>query len=125
MEVLSKEELWRTGLLGLFSKKKNLEVLNPGGQSLRRRFNIKTSPNYTFYGKDKLNKISILDRSTTGKRIVFLIFHQGGNVKCATSAKLRGRGDFTIFTWNVISLKAVGKLDLLVHEMDRYKLDTL
>ena len=47
--------------------------------------------------------------------------HQGGNDKCATDAKLRGREDITIATWNVKTLRAAGKVEELLHDMDRYK----
>ena len=36
-------------------------------------------------------------------------------------AKLRGREDITIATWNVRTLRAAGKVEELLHEMDRYK----
>ena len=51
----------------------------------------------------------------------FAVGHQGGNDKCATGAKLRGREDITIAKWNVRTLRAAGKVEELLHEMDRYK----
>ena len=42
-----------------------------------------------------------------------------------TGAKLRGREDITIATWNVRTLRATGKVEELLHEMDRYKLSSL
>ena len=51
----------------------------------------------------------------------FPVGHQGGNKKCAIGAKLRGREDIAIATWNVRTLRAAGKVEELLHEMDRYK----
>ena len=67
------------------------------------------------------DKISIPDRSRPGTTTAFPVGHQGGNGKCATRAKLRGREDITIATWNVRTLRAAGKMEELLHEMDRYK----
>ena len=39
----------------------------------------------------------------------------------ATGAKLRGREYIAIATWNVRTLRAAGKVEELLHEMDRYK----
>ena len=46
---------------------------------------------------------------------------KGGNDKRAADAKLRGREDITTTTWNVRTLRAAGKVEELLHEMDRYK----
>ena len=51
--------------------------------------------------------------------------HQGGNDKCATGAKLRGRQDITIATWNVRTLSVAGEVEELLHEIDRYKWNIL
>ena len=61
------------------------------------------------------DRISIPDRSRSGTTTAFPVGHQGGNEKCATGAKLRGREDITIATSNVRTLRAAG------NEMDRYK----
>ena len=45
----------------------------------------------------------------------------GRERQCATGAKLRGREDITIASWNVRTLRAAGKVEELLHEMDRYK----
>ena len=66
-------------------------------------------------------RISIPDRLQPGTTTAFPVGHQGGNDKCATGAKLRGREDITIATWNVRTLRAAGKVEKLLHEMDRYK----
>ena len=47
--------------------------------------------------------------------------HQGGNDKCATGSKLRGREDIAIATWNVRTIRAAGKVEELLREMGRYK----
>ena len=67
------------------------------------------------------DRISIPDRSRPGTTTTFLVGHQGGNDKCATAAKLRGREDNTIAAWNVRTLRAADKVEELLHEMDRYK----
>ena len=67
------------------------------------------------------DRISILDRSRPGTTTVFPVGHQGGNDNCATGAKLRGREDINIATWNVRTLRATGKVEELLHEMDQYK----
>ena len=67
------------------------------------------------------DRISIPDRSRPDTTTAFPVGHQGGNDKCPTGAKLRGREDITIATWNVRTLTAAGKVDELLHEMDRYK----
>ena len=67
------------------------------------------------------DRISIPDRSRPGITTAFPVGHQGGNDKFATGAKLPGREDITIATWNVRTLRAAGKVDELLHEMDRYK----
>ena len=68
----------------------------------------------------KNDRISIPDRSQPGTTTAFSVEHQGGN-KCATGARLRGREDITIATWNVRTLRAAVKVEELLHEMDRYK----
>ena len=65
------------------------------------------------------DRISIPDQSRPGTTTAFLVGHQGGNDKWATGAKLRGREDITIATWNVRILRAAGKVEELLHEMDR------
>ena len=67
------------------------------------------------------DRISIPDWSRPGTTTVFPVRHQGGNDKCATGAKRRGREDITIATWNIRTLRAAGKVEELMHEMDRYK----
>ena len=67
------------------------------------------------------DRLSIPDRSRPGTTTAFPVGHQGGNDKCTTGAKLRGREDITIATWNVRTLRAAGKVEELLHEMDRYK----
>ena len=67
------------------------------------------------------DRISIPDRSRPGTTTAFLVGLQGGNDKCATGAKLRGREDISIATWNVRTLRAAGKVEELLHEMARYK----
>ena len=67
------------------------------------------------------DRISIPDRSRPGTTTPFPVGHQGGDDKCATGAKLRGREDITIATWNVRTLRAAGKVEELLHEMDRHK----
>ena len=49
----------------------------------------------------------------------FPVRHQGRNDKCAIGAKLYGREDITIATWNARTLRPAGKVE--EHEMDRYK----
>ena len=71
------------------------------------------------------DRISIPDQSRPGTTTAFHVGHQGGNNKRATGAKLRGREDITIATWNVRTLRAAGKMEELLHEMDRYKWSTL
>ena len=63
------------------------------------------------------DRISIPNRSRPGTTTAF----QGGNDKCATGAKLRRREDITIATGNVKTLRAAGKVEEFLHEMDRYK----
>ena len=67
------------------------------------------------------DRISILDRPRPGTKTAFPIRHQGGYDKCATGAKLHGREDITIATWNIRTIRAAGKVEELLHEMDRYK----
>ena len=67
------------------------------------------------------DRISIPDRSRPDTTTAFPVGHQGGNDRCATGAKLRGREDITIATWTVRTLRAAGKVEELLHEMDRYK----
>ena len=43
------------------------------------------------------------------------------NDKCATGVHLRGGEDITIVTWNVRTLREPGKVQEVLHEMDRYK----
>ena len=49
----------------------------------------------------------------------FRAVHQYGGVKYATdaSSKIRGRDNITIGTWNTRTLRALGKLQELTHEM--------
>ena len=53
--------------------------------------------------------------------------HQDRGVKCATgaSSKIRGRDNITIGTWITRTLRTVGKLQELTHEMDRYRWNIL
>ena len=67
------------------------------------------------------DRLSIPERSRPGTTTAFPVGHQGVNDKCATGAKLRGREDITIATWNVSTLRTAGKVEELLHEMDRYK----
>ena len=67
------------------------------------------------------DRTSIPDQSRPGTTTAFPVGHQGRNDKCATGAKLRGREDITIATWNVRTLRAAGKVEELLHEMYRYK----
>ena len=67
------------------------------------------------------DRISIPDRSRPGTTTAFPVGHQGGNDKCATGAKVRGREDITIATLHVRTLRAVGKVEEHLHGMDRYK----
>ena len=50
--------------------------------------------------------------------------HQGSGGKYVSDAinnnKIRARNNITIGAWNVRTLREPGKLELLVHEMDRY-----
>ena len=71
------------------------------------------------------DRIAIPDRSRPCTTTSFPVGHQGGDDKCATGAKLRGREDITIATWNVRTLRAAGKLEEFLHEMDRYKCSIL
>ena len=64
------------------------------------------------------DRISIPDRSRPGTTTAFPVGHQGGNDKCAAGT---GREDITIATWNVRTLRAAGKVEELLHDMDRYK----
>ena len=43
------------------------------------------------------------------------------NDRCATGAKFRGREYTAIATWNVRTLRAAGKVEELLREIDRYK----
>ena len=70
--------------------------------------------------------MTIPDRPLTGlPRSAPSAAHQGGGDKCATGAKLRGRKNITIGTWNVRTLRPEGKVEELIHEMDRYILNIL
>ena len=71
------------------------------------------------------DRISIPDRSRPGTTTAFPVGHQGGNDKCATGAKLRGREDIAIATWNVRTLRVAGKMEDFLHEVDRYKRSNL
>ena len=54
--------------------------------------------------------------------------HQDGGDKCATGAeksKLRGKDSIVIRTWNVRTLSMEGKIEELVHEMNRYQWNIL
>ena len=65
---------------------------------------------------------TIPDRSPPGStRATPSAIHQDGGVKYATgtSSKIRGRDNITIGTWNTRTLRAAGKLQELIHEMDR------
>ena len=64
---------------------------------------------------------SIPDRSRPVTTTGFPVGHQRENDKCATGAKLRGREDITSATGNVRTLRAAGKVQELLHEIDRYK----
>ena len=73
----------------------------------------------------KTSNHTILDRSPPGStRIAPSAVHHDGGVKCATGAspKIRGRD---IGTWNTRTLKAIGKLQKLTYEMDRYRWNIL
>ena len=50
-----------------------------------------------------------------------------GDVKHATgsSAKIRGRNNITIGTWNTRTLRTAGKLQELTHKTDRYRWNIL
>ena len=67
------------------------------------------------------DRISIPVWSRTATTTEFPVGRQGGNDKCASGAKLRVREDITIATWNVRTLRTAGKVEKLLHEMDRYK----
>ena len=67
------------------------------------------------------DRISSLDRSRSGTTTAFPVGHQFGNDKYDTGAKLRGREDITIATRNVRTLRAAGKVEELLHEMDQYR----
>ena len=82
---------------------------------------LKICPRHTKAIKATNDRISIPDRSRPGTTTAFPVRHQGGNDKCATGAKLRGREDITIATWNVRTLRTAGKEEELLHKMDRYK----
>ena len=56
-----------------------------------------------------------------GQTTVFSVGHQGGNDKRATGAEFHGREDITIATWNIRTLRAAGKVEELLHEIDRQK----
>ena len=60
-------------------------------------------------------------------RTVSSIVHQNGGIKHATGASLKicGRDSITVGTWNTRTLRAVGKLQELTHEMDRYRWNIL
>ena len=66
----------------------------------------------------------IPDRSSPGTRTAPFVLHQGRGVKCATGArsppKLRIRNNISIGTWNIRTLRAPGKVEELIHEMNRY-----
>ena len=68
------------------------------------------------------DRISTPDRSRPCTTTAFPVGYRGGNNKYATGAKLHGREDITIVTWNVRTLRAADKVEELLHEMDRYKL---
>ena len=53
--------------------------------------------------------------------------HQDGGVKHATGASstIRRRNNSTIGIWNTRTLRAAGKLQILSHEMDRYRWNIL
>ena len=53
--------------------------------------------------------------------------HQDGGVKYATDASstIRGRDNITKGTWNTRTQRAVGKLQELTQEMDRYRWNIL
>ena len=71
-------------------------------------------------------RMTIPDRPQTGSpRTASSAARQGRCDKCATGAKLRGRKIITIGTWNVRTLRPEGKVEELIHEMDRYRLNLL
>ena len=76
----------------------------------------------------KTSNHNIPDRSPPGstKTALFAV-HQDEGVKHATGAplKIRGRDRITVGTWNTRTLRAVGKLQELTHEMDRYRWNIL
>ena len=71
---------------------------------------------------------TIPDRSPPGStRTAPSAVNQDRGVKHATGApsKIRGRDSITIGTWNTRTLRAVGKLQELTHEMNRYRWNIL
>ena len=61
------------------------------------------------------------------KRSAICIAHQDNNVKLATEEyKIKTRRNETyIGTWNVRTLREDGKLEVLTHELDRYRWSVL
>ena len=77
---------------------------------------------------DKTSNLTIPDRSPPGStRTAPPAVHQDGGVKHATgtSSKIRGRDNITTGTWDTRTLRAAGKLQELIHKMDRYKWNIL
>ena len=70
------------------------------------------------------NYNSIPDRSSPGSpRAAPPVAHQDRGEKCATDDRgkrpIRARNSTTIGTWNVRTLRAMGKVEELAHEMTR------
>ena len=74
------------------------------------------------------NQQTILDWSLPwSTRSLPCTIHQDRGVRHATGAlsKICGRGNITIGTWNMRTLRTAGKLQELTHQMDRYRWNIL
>ena len=101
-----------------------MKVLKSRKTSPRRRSlytNLKSKEECAQDTSPTNDRICTPDRSRPGTTTAFPIGHRGGNDKCATGARLCGREDTTIATGNVRTLRAAGKVEELLHEVDRYK----
>ena len=74
----------------------------------------------------KTNTQPIPDRSSPGlTRAALSVVYQGGSGKDTTGVTNKLSARFIIGTWNVRILSGAGKLEELIHEMNRYRWNIL